>query len=86
MAKTLWVEISLTDQGLTGVEALEVRHALEEQIEDAGIGDIVGGGCMTDGSACDFEIEADDLDAVEAFLRDLLAHADLLDAAEFRRE
>ena len=86
MAQLISVEISLASQGLSGVEALEVRNALEEQIENAGVGEVVGGGCATDGSSCDFEVEADDLEAAEAFLRELLEHVDLLDAATIRRE
>lgn len=86
MTTTIWVEISLASQGLSGIEAFEVRNALEEQIENAGIGEVVGGGCAIDGSSCDFEVRADDPTAAEEFLRDLLTHADLLDVTRFRRE
>jgi hypothetical protein len=86
MADTLWVEISLASQGLSGAEALQVRNALEEQIDASGVGEVVGGGCTTDGSSCDFEISSEDLDAVESFIRELLSHADLLADAAFRRE
>jgi hypothetical protein len=86
MSGKLWVEISLAGQGLSGTEALEVRDALEEQIEIAEVGEIVGGGCSTDGSSCDFELQSDDLDAAEEYLRGLLGHADLLTATTIRRE
>lgn len=86
MADKLWVEISLAGHGLSGIEALEVRNALEEQIEIAEVGEIVGGGCSTDGGSCDFELQSDDLDAAEEYLRGLLAHAELLEVTTFRRE
>lgn len=86
MAKTLWIEISLAGQGLSGAEALEVRNAIEEQIEDVGIGEIVGGGCATDGSSCDFQLSASDLKAAEKELRKFLAHVDLLEATTIRQE
>jgi len=85
MPSTIWVEISLASQGLSGAEALEVRNALEEQIEDAGIGEVVGGGCATDGSGCDFELTADDLDAAEQELRQFLSHVDLLESSVISR-
>lgn len=86
MTATIWVEISLASHGLSGAEAFEIRNALEEQIENAGIGEVVGGGCATDGAACDLEVSSDDLDAAEKGLRDLLSHAGLLDATAIRRE
>jgi hypothetical protein len=85
MAGSIGVEISLADQGLSGAEALEIRSALEDQIESAGIGEIVGGGCATDGSGCDFEVKANDIQAAEEFLRGLLEHCGLLDAATIQR-
>jgi len=85
MADTLNVEISLAGQGLSGPEALEFRNALEEQIDNAGVGEVVGGGCATDGSSVDFEVQSDDLDAAEEFLRGLLAHVELLEATTITR-
>jgi hypothetical protein len=84
MAKTLWVEISLAGQGLSGAEALEVRNAIEEQIEDCDIGEVVGGGCATDGSSCDFELNAANLKTAEKELKKLLAHAGLLEGTTIR--
>jgi hypothetical protein len=84
MAKTLWVEISLAGQGLSASDALEVRNAIEEQIEDCDIGEVVGGGCATDGSGCDFELSAPDLKAAEKELKKLLAHAGLLEGTTIR--
>ncbi len=85
MSKTLYLAISLEGQGLSGPEAYEVRSALEDQIDDSGLGEVVGGGCATDGSAVDIDIETDDFDALEEFLRDLLGHAELLEASSFQR-
>jgi hypothetical protein len=50
----VWVEISLADPWLLGAELLEVRNAIEEQIEEAGVGDIVGGAWAMEGGRCDY--------------------------------
>lgn len=82
MARILSVEVSLENQKMSAREALEIRHALEDKIEEAGVGKIVGGGCMADGSSIDFDLATKDPEDAEALVKDLLAHADLLRYAE----
>ena len=79
MSEKWWIEISLADQGLSGAEALEVRHAIEDQVEAAGVGDVIGGGCNVDGSAIDIEVEVEDADAAKSFFDEFLKHCDLTD-------
>ena len=77
MTETWLIQISLTDQDVSGGEAVEIRHAIEDQIEAAGIGEITGGGTQVDGSAIDFQLKVDDPEAAKTFLDAFLDHCDL---------
>jgi len=79
MKATWLIQISLADQDLSGGEAVEVRHAIEDQIEAAGIGDITGGGTSVDGTSIDFQLAVDDPAEARAFLDEFLEHCDLKD-------
>ena len=77
MTQTWLIQISLADQDLSGGEAVEVRHAIEDQIEAAEIGEITGGGTQVDGSAIDFQLNVDDPAAAKEFFDAFLDHCDL---------
>ena len=79
MAQRWHIEISLEGQDLTGAEAVQTRHAIEDQIEAAEIGDVIGGGCQVDGSAMDFELAVTDAAAAKDFLDAFLEHCELTD-------
>ena len=86
MAGRILLEISLTSQGLSGSQALQVRNAIEDQVDDSGVGEVVGAGCAVDGSSCHLDIETEDFDAAESFLRDLLDHVGLWQDCVLHRE
>lgn len=77
MTQSWLIEISLADQDLSGGEAVEVRHAMEDQIEAAGIGEVTGGGAQVDGSAIDIQLAVDDPEAAKEFLDEFLEHCEL---------
>lgn len=77
MSESWLVEISLADQGVTGSAALQIRNAIEAQIEAAEIGEITGAGTQVDGSAIDFQLTVKDPAAAKAFFDEFLEHCDL---------
>ena len=79
MKERWWMEISLADQNMSGSEALQVRHAIEDQIEAAGIGEVIGGGCNVDGTGIDIELEVEDAEAAREFFDAFLDHCELKD-------
>lgn len=77
MLQTLVLVISLEDQGLDAAQALEIRNALEDQIEDNTDAEVVAGGARTDGAEIDLQLTTADTATTMAFIQGLLAHAGL---------
>jgi len=86
MKQTWWIEISLADRGMTAAQAKQLRNVIEDQIEPTGIGQVVGGGCATDGSSIDLELEVHNPFEAESFIIALLDHCDLRENATVRVE
>jgi hypothetical protein len=72
MTNRLWIEISLADRKVNGIEALEIRKAITAEIKKAAMGEMRGGGVSLDGSSADFEIETSQPDA-EQHIRTILS-------------
>lgn len=74
---TIFLVISLQGQGLNGSEALDIRNAIEEQIEENTDANIVGSGGYVDGSEVDLVIETTDFKNTVEFIKGLMIHAEL---------
>jgi hypothetical protein len=81
----LWIEIDLRGQGLSGVDALGLRNAIEKRIVDKGAGNFMGGGVSVDGSSCDLEVRCEDDVGAERLVRQFLDELKLGHCASFRR-
>lgn len=77
MLKTIILVISLQGQGLDGVQALEVRNAIEDQIESNTASEVVGAGGNVDGSEIDLQIETSEVEKTAEFIKNLMVHAEL---------
>lgn len=77
-SKSICVDIDLSGPGKSGMEAFSLKSSLEDEIEDQGIGEVVGGGTVLDGSAIDLEIELKELSKLQDLI-DLLNKAGLED-------
>ena len=77
MLKTIILVISLQGQGLNGPQALDVRNAIEDQIEAHTESEVVGAGGNVDGSEIDLQIETQDVEKTSEFIRNLMVHAEL---------
>ena len=77
MADKITLTISLQGQGLNGAQALDIRAAIEEQIESNTASEVIGGGCEVDGSGFDLHIETNEPEQTAVFIDGLMAHAEL---------
>lgn len=77
MPQTIVLVISLQGQDLNGVQALEVRNAIEDQIESNTASAVVGAGGNVDGSEIDLQIETSEAEKTAEFIKNLMIHTEL---------
>jgi len=79
VTKTIVLTISLQGQGLSGSDALEVRNAIEEQIESGTSSQVVGAGGNVDGTEIDLQVQTSQVEETITFIDGLMKHSELDD-------
>lgn len=85
MSVIYWIDINLSGLNFSGGEAVRLKHELEDGLHLLGIGEVVGGGTMLDGSAIDIEFETNSFDVEENLLK-FFEGKDLQGCVTIRRE
>ena len=85
MSVIYWIDINLSGLNLSSGEAARLKHELDGGLELLGIGEVIGGGTMLDGSAIDIEFETNTLDAKDKLL-EFFRDKNLQDCIKIHRE
>ncbi len=73
----LFIKGNILFEGATAADSSQLRYVLEDNIEDAELGNVIGGGCELDTAVFDIQVETNNVEGVKKLLADLLKQAEL---------